>query len=91
MKYKFTTLAALLILCSITPIGVYADEDEEEEEDEDRFGFGIQEREREREHQVESSPFSGTILYVTIGAILAAVGYTVFKVIRSKRATKKLQ
>jgi len=91
MKYKFAPLLAFLILCSVSSVGVYAEEEEDEEEEEDRPGFGIQEREREREHQEESSPFSGAILYATIGAIVAAVGYTAFKIIRSRRATKKLQ
>jgi len=87
MKHKTLVIFALLVLsCSIVPTGVYA----EEEEDEDREGFGIQEREREREHQEDSSPFSGAILYVTIGAIVAAIGYTAFKLARSK-ATAKLR
>lgn len=87
MKHKTLVIFALLVLsCSIVPTGVYA----EEEEDEDREGFGIQEREREREHQEDSSPFPGAILYVTIGAIVAAIGYTAFKLARSK-ATAKLR
>ena len=97
MKHKTLVIFALLVLsCSIVPIGVYAEE-EEEEEDEDREGLGIQEgEEREMEHEREgeemegSSPFSGTILYVTIGAIVAAIGYTAFKLARSK-ATAKLR
>jgi cytochrome b len=89
MKHKTLVIFALLVLsCSIVPTGVYAEE--EEDEDEDREGFGIQEREREREHQEDSSPFPGAILYVTIGAIVAAIGYTAFKLARSK-ATAKLR
>lgn len=90
MKYKLVMLLTFLILCSFSSVGVHAEE-EEDEDDEDRLGFGIQEREREREHQEESSPFSGVILYATIGAIVVAIGYTAFKIIRSRRATKKLQ
>ncbi len=88
MKNKHLAVFALflIITCSISPLAVYA---EEEEEDEEGSGFGVQERERER--QEGSSPFSGAILYVTIGAIIAAVGYTVFKIVRSRRETKKLQ
>jgi hypothetical protein len=89
MKHKTLAIFAVLALFCIGPIGVHAEEDEE---DEDRFGFGIQEREREREHSEEnSSPFSGVILYVTIGAIVAAIGYTAFKLARSRKATAKLR
>lgn len=88
---KYIAAAILVILafaCTASPILVYADEDEDD--DDDRFGFGIQER--EREHQDEgSSPASGIILYVTIGAIVSALAYTAFKIVRSRRATKKLQ
>lgn len=88
MKYKTIAMFAVLSLltCGISQIGAYAEEDEEE----DRFGFGIQEREREHQDEV-SSPLAGTILYVTIGAIVAVVVYTAFKIVRSKRATKKPQ
>jgi len=83
MKYKtLAILAALVLLSSIAPVGVYAEEENEEEEDEN--GLGMQEGEG-------SSPFSGTILYVTIGAIIAAIGYTAFKIARSKKATAKLR
>lgn len=86
-KMKYIAAAVFVILafaCTASPILVYADEDD------DRFGFGIQER--EREHQDEgSSPTSGVILYVTIGAIVSALAYTAFKIVRSRRATKKLQ
>ncbi len=87
MKHKTLAILAVLALFCISPIGVYA---EEEEEDEDRFGFGIQEREREHSEE-NSSPFSGAILYVTIGAIVAAIGYTAFKLARSRKATAKLR
>lgn len=91
MKYKTLAMFAILSLLTfgISQIGVYA-EDEDEEDDKDRFGFGIQEREREHQDE-DSSPYSGAILYVTIGAIVAAIAYTAFKIVRSKRAAKKLQ
>jgi hypothetical protein len=89
MKHKLLAIFAVLaLLSSVAPIGVYAEE-EDEEEDENRFG--MQEQEREREGGEGSSPFSGTILYVTIGAIIAAIGYTAFKLVRSKKATAKLR
>jgi len=91
MKHKILIFAVLALLSSIAPIGVYAEEEDEEEKEDDRFGFGIQEREREHEREEGSSQFSGTILYVTIGAIVAAIGYTVFKIMRSKKATAKLR
>ena len=49
------------------------------------------EREREREHNDDDDELaigSGTgdmILYVTIGAIVASIGYTGFKILKSKR------
>ena len=82
----------VLLLFSL-PVAL-ADEDEyEEEEDEMRFGFGEMEREREREHQDDELAIgSGTadlVLYVTIGAIIASIGYTGFKILKTKRAQNK--
>lgn len=92
MKHKTLAMFAVLALLCISPIGVYAEEEDEEEEDEGGFGFGEQEREQEREGKGEnSSPFSGAILYVTIGAIIAAIGYTALKIIRSKKTAAKLR
>ena len=88
----------MFILLAFSLPTVFADEDEfEEEEDEIRFGFGDDdergfgetEREREREHEDELAIGSGTadlILYVTIGAIVASIGYTGLKIFRTKRA-----
>lgn len=85
MKYIAAAVFVILAFaCTASPILVYADEDD------DRFGFGIQEREREHQDE-DSSPASGVILYVTIGAIVSALAYTAFKIVRSRRATKKLQ
>lgn len=66
----------------------YAEDDEFEEDE--RAGFGIMERERENEHDDDGglSVGSGTgnlILLVTIGAIVSSVGYTGYKILRTKR------
>jgi len=90
MKREFSILFAILILSNLVIPYASAEDDEDDGEDDDRLGFGIQEREREHQDE-DSSPFSGAILYVTIGAIIVAIGYTAFKIARSKRATKKLQ
>lgn len=90
MKGEFPILLAILMLSSLVIPYASAEDDEDDGEDDDRLGFGIQEREREHQDE-DSSPFSGAILYVTIGAIIAAIGYTAFKIARSKRTTKKLQ
>lgn len=87
MKYETPAMFVVLLLltCGISTIGAYA----EDEDSEDRLGFGVQEREREQEHRDdESSPFSGTILYVTIGAIAAAIAYTAFKIARPRKTAK---
>ena len=84
------TLVALLAIS--IPLA-YADEDEyddDEYDDDEREGFRVMEREREREHDDddELAIGSGTgdiILYVTIGAIVASIGYTGFKILKSKR------
>ena len=88
---------ALVALLAISIPVAYADEDdyEDDEYDDDEWeGSGVmkQEREREREHQDdddnELAIGSGTgdvILYVTIGAIAASIGYTGFKILKSKR------
>ena len=85
------TLVALLAIS--IPLA-YADEDEyddDEYDDDEREGLGVMEREREREHNDDDDELaigSGTgdmILYVTIGAIVASIGYTGFKILKSKR------
>ena len=87
-------LIPLLVLLAIAiPVSSYADEDEfeDEYEDDDREGFGIMEREREREHQDDDegiplgSDTGNIILYGTIAAIIASIGYTAFKIISTKR------
>jgi len=61
----------------------------EDLEDDEREGFGVMEREREREHDDEGlsigSDAGNLILLVTIGAIIASVGFTGFKILRTKR------
>ena len=85
------TLVALLAIS--IPVA-YADDDEyddDEYDDDEREGLGVMEREREREHNDDDDELaigSGTgdmILYVTIGAIVASIGYTGFKILKSKR------
>lgn len=84
-------LIPLLILLVIAIPASYADEDDDEYEDDEREGFGIMEREREREHQDDEgsiplgSDTGNIILYGTIAAIIASVGYTAFKIISTKR------
>ena len=86
-KLYFLMMAFLVV--SIP--AAFADEDEyEEEEYEDRKGFGLQEREREREHDDDDEIAIGggtgnLILYVTLGAIVASIGYTAFKILKPKR------
>lgn len=87
----------LLVLLLVSVPVAMADEDEDEYEDEyedeeDRMGFGTMEREREREHQDDENLAIGSstgnlILYITIGAIIASIGYTAFKIIRTKKRT----
>lgn len=86
---KLLFLMLILLVISV-PIAI-ADEDEYEDEKEDRMGFGIMEREREREHQDDAELAIGSdtgnmILYGTIAAIVASVGYTGFKLYRTKKS-----
>ena len=85
---------ALVTLLAISIPVAYADEDEyddDEYDDDEREGFGVMEQEREREHNDDDDELaigSGTgdmILYVAIGAIVASIGYTGFKILKSKR------
>jgi hypothetical protein len=90
-KRKILALFTILILSSLTiPYVAAEDEEEENEEDEKGFGFGEQESEREEEESGVASPYSGLILYVTLGAIIAAFAYTGFRIYRS-RSFKKIQ
>jgi hypothetical protein len=78
---------------------VFAGEEEDEEEEEDETGFGTTEREQEREMESEEGEDedeggialgSGTgnvILYGTIAAIIAAIGYSGFKIVSSRKKT----
>ena len=85
MKKILFPLFVLLIIS--IPIAA-ADEDEYEEED--RMGFGIMEREREHQNDEDLAVGSSTgnmILYLTISAIVASIGYTAFKISRIKKQT----
>ena len=80
---------ALLALLAFSIPVVYADDEYDDDEWE---GFGIMKQEREREHQddddnelVVGSGIGDVILYVTIGAIVASIGYTGFKIFKPKR------
>ena len=90
-KEKLFVLPLLFILAFSIPIAFAEDDEDEEFEDDDREGFGIMEREREREHQDEGIPLGtetgNIILYGTITAIIASVGYTAFKIASKKRST----
>ena len=78
----------IIALLAITmPISFAEDEFEE---DEDKIGFGLMEREREREHEDGEGLSIGSntgniILLVTIAAIVASVGFTGYKILRTKR------
>jgi len=89
---KLNKLHILIIaFLIITLPSSFADDDEfEDEEYEERDGFGEMEREQEREHDDDDEISIGSntgnlILYVTLGAIAATIGYTAFKILRSKR------
>ena len=86
------TFAFVTLLVFSVPVA-FADEDEYDDDDEWE-GFGIMEQEREREHQDDDdnelqigSGMGDMILYATIGAIIASIGYTGFKILKSKRPT----
>ena len=85
MKILYVLIFAFL--ATTIPMSYAADEFED---DEGEGGFGLMEREREREHEDDDGIAIGSdagnlILFVTIGAIIASVGYTGFKMLRSKR------
>lgn len=87
-KYLLVFAVVTLLVFSV-PVA-FADEDEYD--DDEGEGFGIMNQEREREHQDDDdnefqigSGVGDMILYATIGAIVASIVYTGFKVIKSKR------
>ncbi len=91
-KYLLTIVLVTLLVFSV-PV-VFADDDEYD--DDEWEGFGIMEQEREREHQDDDdnelqigSGMGDMILYATIGAIVTSIGYTGFKVLKSKRPVIK--
>jgi hypothetical protein len=86
-KLHFLIIAFLIITL---PSSLADDDEIEEDENEEREGFGEMEREREREHNDDDEISIGSdtgnlILYVTLGAIAATIGYTAFKILKSKR------
>lgn len=88
VEMKKLLFPMLILLIVSMPVAI-ADEDEYEDDD-DRMGFGIMEREREREHQDDAELAIGSdtgnmILYGTIAAIIASVGYTGFKLYQTKK------
>lgn len=94
MKKLLIPIIALLVIT--VPIAV-ADEDdyEDEYEDDDREGYGVMDREREREREhgdddklIIGSGMGDVILYVTIAAIAASVGYTGLKMLKTKKTLR---
>ncbi len=91
MKNEKYLLAFALVTLLVFSVPVaFADDDEYD--DDEWEGFGIMEQEKEREHQDDDdnelqigSGVGDVILYTTIGAIVASIVYTGFKVIKSKR------
>ena len=78
---------ALVALLAFSIPVVYADEDDYDDDEREGFGIMMQEREHQdddNELQIGSG-VGDMILYATIGAIVASIGYTGFKVIKSKR------
>lgn len=79
----------LILFTSITIVPTtFADEDDDE--DEKRLESQEQEEEEREENEDEGGIPLGTdmgniILYGTIAAIVASIGYTAFKIISSKR------
>lgn len=93
MKSLFIVSVTLLLITAFTIIpSIHADEDEDKEK-EDETGIGETEPEMESEgsedDEVSGIPLgSGTgniILYGTIAAIIAAIGYSGFKIIASRK------
>jgi len=83
----------LLLITSITIVPtIFADDDDEE----DRLESQIQEEEREEEEENDDdeggiplgTDTGNIILYGTIAAIVASIGYTAFKIISSKRKSR---
>jgi hypothetical protein len=87
-KYLLT-LALVTFLVFSVPVAIA---DDDEYDDDEWKGYGIMEQEREREHQDDDdnelqigSGMGDMILYATIGAIVASIGYAGFKILKSKR------
>lgn len=85
---KKLVIPILILLMVSIPVAIAGDDEDEEE----RIGFGIMEREREHQDDEElaiSSDTGNMILYSTIAAIVASVGYTGFKIYRTKSKVPK--
>jgi hypothetical protein len=79
MKSLFIISASLLLITAFTVMpAVYAGEDEEEDEDEN-------EEENEEGGIALGSGTGNIILYGTIAAIIAAIGYSGFKIVSSRK------
>ena len=94
MKYLFIIFTSLLLLGAFTIMPIVYAEDDEEDEDKNNIS-GLKEREDEGEHDEDDgglqlgSGVNSIILYGTIAAIVAAIGYSGFKIITSRRKTPK--
>ena len=80
----------MLILLVITVSIAFADDDYDDDYDEERTGFGLMERERDREHSDDEglaigSDIGNLVLYITIAAIITSIGYTAFRIYKTKR------
>ena len=91
MKYFQITLVMLILISATNMIpGIYAEDDDNESEDN-----GLMQREQEREQDEDEnniplgSSTGNLILYGTIAAIVASIGYTAFKIMASKRRANK--
>jgi hypothetical protein len=86
MKKLYFLIIAFLVVS--IPVA-FADEDEYEYDDdkfEEREGFGLMEREHDDDEDLAIGSDTGhLILYVTLGAIAASIGYTAFKILKTKR------
>jgi hypothetical protein len=86
MEMKKLMIPILILLMVSIPVAIA---EEDEDDDEERKGFGIMEREREHQDDEELAIGSDTgnmILYGTIAAIIVSVGYTGFKLYRTKKS-----
>jgi hypothetical protein len=94
MKYLSIVFPTLFLLVAFTIMPIVYAEDEDDEEKNNVFGL---KEEQEEEHETDEddgglqlgSGINSIILYGTIAAIMAAIGYSGFKIITSRRKTSK--